>query len=97
MNSDQFPKATFNGAITNLSDVNLSKDGTYTVQVEGELSIRGAVGAVKTPATIVIKNGVISATANFSIKLSDYGIEGTPINAGKVSKEPTITVSAELK
>src|SRR5262245_23134710 len=29
LNSDEFPKATFNGVITNPSAVNYTKDGTY--------------------------------------------------------------------
>ncbi len=95
--SDAFPKATFSGNITNLSEVNFKKDGTYTANVEGVLNIRGKEGKVKSPASIVVKNGAISATSNFSIKLSDYGIEGAPINAGKVAKEHVITVTAELK
>ncbi len=97
LNSDAFPKATFNGNIINLSAVDFTKDGTYTADVEGVLNIRGKEGKVKTPATIVVSNGSITATSSFSIKLADYGIEGAPINAGKVSREPVITVTAELK
>lgn len=97
MNSDEHPKATFNGNITNLSAVSFTKDGTYTANVEGVLTIKGKEGKVVTPATIVVKGGIISATTDFSIKLADYGIEGSAIAAGKVSKEPKITVSAELK
>ena len=97
MNSDAFPKATFTGNILNLPAVNFSKDGSYTANVEGVLTIRGTEAKVKAPATIVVKNGVINATSSFNIKLADFGIDGAAINAGKVAKEPTITVSAELK
>src|SRR5262245_52418762 len=31
LNSDEFPKATFNGVITNPSAINFKKDGTYNV------------------------------------------------------------------
>jgi polyisoprenoid-binding protein YceI len=96
MNSDAFPKASFTGKITNLSAVNFKADGTYNVNVEGVLNIRGQDGKVSTPATIVVKGSAISATATFSIKLADYGIEGGAINAGKVSKEPNITVAVDL-
>ena len=65
--------------------------------VTGDLTIKGVSKEVSTPATIIIKNGTINATADFSIKLADYGITGVPIDAGKVAKEPKITVSAELK
>jgi len=97
MNSDEFPKATFNGSITNPSAVNFTKDGTYKVNIEGVLTIRGKEGKVATPATVTIKEGAINVLAVFSIKLEDYGIDGAPITAGKVSKEPKISVSAELK
>ena len=41
MNSDEFPTLSFKGTITNVSDVNLSKDGSYTATVEGTLNIKG--------------------------------------------------------
>lgn len=97
LNSDAYPKASFNGYITNLSVIDFQKEGSYTANVEGVLTIRGKEGKVSTPATIIVGNGTITATANFSIKLSDYGIAGAPITAGKVSKEPAISVTAELK
>src|SRR6187397_231887 len=96
MNSDEFPKATFSGVITNPGAVNFKKDGTYTVNVEGDLSIKGKSQKVTTPATIVVEGKKLKASASFSIKLADYEIDGQPISAGKVSKEPKITVSAEL-
>src|SRR6185436_5685807 len=47
MNSDEFPKATFSGAITNPSAVNFNKDGIYNVSVEGDLTIKGKTQKVK--------------------------------------------------
>lgn len=97
MNSEKFPSFTYKGTITNLSAVDFTKDGSYNVTTEGTLTIKGVEQKVTTPAVIVIKDGVITANADFTIKLSDYGITGVPIDAGKVAKEPKITVSAELK
>jgi|SRR5688572_6601819 len=97
LNSDAFPKFTFKGKVADLTKINFAKDGSYTVPVTGDLTIKGVSKEVSTPATIVIKNGTINASADFSIKLADYGISGVPIDAGKVAKEPKITVSAELK
>ena len=96
MNSDEFPKATFSGAITNSSGVNYSKDGSYNVTVEGDLTIKGKTQKVKAPATIVVAGKTLKTNASFNIKLADFGIEGQPITAGKVSAEPKISVSAEL-
>jgi polyisoprenoid-binding protein YceI len=96
LNSDEFPKATFSGVITNPSAVNFKKDGSYTVNVEGDLTIKGKTQKVKTPATIVVAGNTVKANAAFNIKLADFGVEGQPITAGKVAGEPKITVSAEL-
>lgn len=96
LNSDEFPKATFNGVITNPSAINFKKDGTYTVNVEGDLTIKGQTRKVSTPATIVVSGKTVKATATFSIKLDEFYIEGSAINTGKVAREPKITVSAEL-
>jgi|SRR5688572_1003424 len=97
LNSEAFPLFSFSGKITNLKEVNFKKDGTYAANVEGVLLIKGKEGKVSTPATIIVKGETINATTEFNIKLSDYGISGVPIDAGKVSKEPRITVLAELK
>jgi len=96
LNSDEFPKATFNGVITNPSAVNFNKDGTYTVTVEGDLTIKDKTQKVKTQATIVVAGKTLRTNASFNIKLADFGVEGQPITAGKVSAEPKISVSAEL-
>ncbi len=97
MNSDKFPSFTFKGTLSNPAAVNFSKDGSYTTDVEGDLTIRGKTQKVKAPATIVVKGGNVSATSAFSFKLADFEITGAPIDGGKVAKEPKVTVSADFK
>ena len=96
MDSDQFPTANFKGKITNLSAVNFAKDGTYKADVEGDLTIHGVTKAVKTKATITVAAGKISSKSDFAVKLEDYKVNGGAIAAGKVSKEPTISVVADF-
>lgn len=97
LNSDAHPSFTFKGNIIDLSSVDFAKDGSYKTNVEGTLTVKGKEQKVKVPATIEVKGGNLSASANFSIVLADYGITGAPIDGGKVSKEPKITVSADFK
>jgi len=96
MDSDQFPTANFKGKITNLSAVDFSKDGTYTADVEGNLTIHGVTNPVKTKAAIKVDGNKISSKSEFAIKLEDYKVNGSAISAGKVAKEPTISVSADF-
>ncbi|MGZ8511505.1 MAG: YceI family protein, partial [Chitinophagaceae bacterium] len=93
----EFPKFTFKGTIADPSAIDFTKDGSYNTEVEGLLGIKGKEQKVKVPGTIVVKNGSISISSNFSIALADYGITGVPIDGGKVSKNPKITVAADFK
>jgi len=94
LNSDEFPKFTLNGKITKLSEVKFNKKGSYDVKVSGDLTIKGITKAVTVPGKIVVTDDGFSVSAAFSVNVADYGISGVPIEAGKVSKEPKITVSA---
>ena len=96
MDSDQFATATFKGSIVNLKDVKFNKDGTYTVTVTGDLTMHGETKPVEAKGTITVSGKTIKATSDFSVKLEDYKVNGGAIAAGKVSKEPKITVVAEF-
>lgn len=96
MNSASFPKFSFAGKIDKVSKVKFKKDGVYKVTVTGNLTVKGVTKPVKTPATITVTGGKVSAATGFSIVLADYGITGAPIDGGKVAKEPKITVAAQF-
>ena len=96
MDSDQFPTATFKGTITNLKSVKFNKDGTYPVDVTGDLTMHGNTRAIDAKGTITVSGKVVVATADLKVKLEDYKVEGKAIAAGKVAKEPTIKVVAEF-
>ena len=96
MNSASFPKFTFTGKIDKVKKVKFDKNGTHKVTVVGNLTIKGITKPISIPATIVIKDGAISSSATFSVKVVDYGISSQYIESGKVSSEPKIKVSAQF-
>jgi len=96
MNSDQFPKFTFTGKVEKVNKIKFTKDGTYNVKATGNLTVKGISKPAKVTGTITVANGKITVATNFTIKLADYNITGQPIDAGKVSREPKISVSAEF-
>jgi polyisoprenoid-binding protein YceI len=59
--------------------------------------MHGETNPVKTKATITVKDKAINTTADFTVKLEDYKINGGAIAAGKVAKEPKISVAADFK
>lgn len=96
IDSDKFPTATFRGKITNLASVDFSKDGKYAAEVSGDLTIHGITKPITAKGSIVVTGKAIAASAAFSIKVEDYGITGKAIEAGKVNKEPKITVAVNF-
>jgi len=95
--SDKYPKAEFKGKITNNSDVNYLKDGTYTAKVKGQLTIRGVTKDVETTGTLKINGGKINASSTFNVLLSDYNIKVPAIVKDKVSKSIKIVVDCNLE
>jgi len=97
MDSEKFPTATFKGNLTNLAAINFKKDGTYTAQVAGDLTIHGVTKTVTSAGSISVSGASIKIASDFTVLLGDYGINGPAIAAGKVATESKVSVSAEMK
>jgi hypothetical protein len=76
MESTQFPKADFKGYITNIKEINFSKDGAYPIQVEGTLTIHGIAQKTTTKGKLTLSQGKPTLEGEFNIKIKDYGISG---------------------
>jgi len=74
MESEKFPNSTFSGKITNIKDVNLSKDGVFKVEVDGNLAIHGVTNKVKVNGTLEVKAGKVIGIATFNVAPKDYKI-----------------------
>lgn len=103
-NSDKFldtqthPKAKLTGKISNINEVDFSKDGSYDAIVEGELTIKGVTNPVKEKGTITVSGNKINAKSKFNVTLADYGIEfvkGKP--ASNIAETVEVTVNAEYQ
>jgi polyisoprenoid-binding protein YceI len=93
LNSTEFPKSEFKGSVVDLSKVNFTKDGTYPVQVEGNLTLHGVTNKIKSDGSIIINGGKINSSAKFLIKLSDYKITVPSIVTAKVAETVEVTVN----
>ena len=94
--SEKFPKSTFKGKITNLSDVDFTKTGVYKVTVEGELLIHGVTQNISTPGEIEITGDGVKARSKFFIKPEDYKIEIPSVVRENIAKEITVTVDVNM-
>lgn len=96
MESDQFPKATFKGTLTNLTSINFAKDGEYTAEVSGKLTIHGVAKDIRTTGKITVKDGKPTIKANFTVLLSEYKIDIPGAVKDKISKDAKILINASL-
>jgi polyisoprenoid-binding protein YceI len=93
MESTKFPKAVFQGTITDLSKVNFKNNGTYTVNVTGDLTMHGVTNKVTIPATITIQGGKLSATSKFDVHLDDYKIKVPSLVSKQVAEAVAVSVN----
>jgi polyisoprenoid-binding protein YceI len=92
MESDTYPKATFKGKITNLDKIDFKKDGTYEATVSGDLTMHGVTKQVTITGSILIKNGLPTAQAKFTVIPQDYNIIIPDLVKEKIAKEMEVTV-----
>lgn len=95
--SDKYPKAEFKGSITNNSEINYNKPGTYPAKVKGKMTLHGVTKDVETTGTIKVTGNGLDATSAFTIQLSDYNIKIPAVVKKKVANNVKITVDTKLE
>jgi polyisoprenoid-binding protein YceI len=97
MESEKYPKAKFKGKVLNMSSIHLDKDGTYTADVEGDLTMHGQTQTITLQANVVVANGVAKTLATFNIAVEDYKIKIPSIVKDKIAKIVQVRVDLDLK
>ena len=91
--SDKYPKATFRGKIVNLSEIDFAKDGSYTLDITGEISLHGATQPLTVKAEAVMRGGTLEAKAVFPLKVKDFKIEVPRLVINNIAEVVEVTVS----
>ena len=82
------------GYITNIKEVNFTKDGDYAIKVEGNLTIHGVTNKVSTEGVMHVKGGKPNIVGSFKIPIKQYGIKGSYIG-DKIASEATIKLNCK--
>jgi hypothetical protein len=90
--SDKYPYSEFKGKITD--DVDLSKDGNYTVNVVGNLNVHGVTKSYQTKATLSVSQGVITAKATIRVRIEDHKIKIPTIVFKNIAEFVDVRISA---
>ena len=95
--SHKYPRSEFKGQITNNSEINYNKDGTYTAKVKGKLTIHNETKDIEANGTITVKDGKLRANSVFNIPLADYKITVPRIVRNNINESIKITVDCGLE
>lgn len=79
LESSKFPKADFKGYVTNIKNIDITKDGIHTAKVKGDLTIHGVTKPLETDGTLEVRGGKVIAKAKFPVKLKDHNIGGAMV------------------
>jgi hypothetical protein len=92
MESDKYPRAIFKGKIQ--EHVDISKDGTYIINVAGDLTVHGITKARTIQGSMILKNGVITMTSKFIVKCADHHIDIPQILFYHIAENIDVNISA---
>jgi polyisoprenoid-binding protein YceI len=95
--SDKYPNATFLGKITNIKEINFSKEGIYPADVAGKLTIHGVTHEIKEKGSFEVKKEGVQGKAKFNITLADYNISIPAAVVSNIAKTIEVSVDVPLE
>lgn len=93
MQSDKFPKSTFQGKISGFTDT----QGIQQASAAGKLTIHGVTRDVDIPGTIERKEDLLLMKAKFIVKLADYNIEIPQMLWQNIAEQVEVTLDFNFK
>ncbi len=90
--SDEFPKSSFKGKIVEMDKINLKKDGVFSSEIKGKLTIHGVSKEISTQAQFTVKGEAVIGEAKIQVNPEDYKIEIPGVVREKIAKELEVTM-----
>jgi len=98
LDTKNYPKAKFTGNISNLEEENWESDGTYNVNISGDLTIKDVTKKYTEKGTITVSGNALTANSTFHVTLADHNIafeKGKP--STNIAKTVEVTLTAEYQ
>ena len=90
MESDKYPISSFRGNI--IENIDFKKDGIYTVNVKGILTMHGIPKERQIKGVIMIKDGKPSVNTTFNVACADHEIKIPSVVFKKIAEVISVTV-----
>lgn len=95
---EKYPEAEFQGNITNVSDIDFTKTGSYPATVKGTLTIRGVAKEYTSTGTVEIEGAgdVVKCNSVFKVKLEDHEVPIPKMVIDNIAEEVELTINLVL-
>lgn len=90
--SEKYPKATFNGHISNNGTVDYQTPGNYVVQVNGDLTIHGITRQLSAEGSLEVTLDGITARTKFMLNPEEYDIKIPKVVRNNIAERMEINV-----
>lgn len=97
MESDKHPKSTFQGTFEVPEGLKGMTDGTYEVDVTGDISVHGISKPLSTVATLSVAGGKLSGGLVFKVKVADHNIKIPKVVVRNISEEVEVTATFDFE
>jgi hypothetical protein len=92
--SDEYPLAKFKGVLDQSAD--LTKDGDYSVNVTGVLSLHGVDKQRTIPCKISVRGGVINVESQFKVACVDHKIDIPKLVFAKIAESISVKLNGQF-
>ncbi|MFA6127641.1 MAG: YceI family protein [Bacteroidales bacterium] len=92
--SEKFPKSSFEGKIAELKSIDFTKPGKYRVKVAGKLTLHGITKEIEAPGDLTVGKDKILGESVFSVIPEDYGIKIPSVVRQNIAE--TVKISVQM-
>jgi hypothetical protein len=97
LESEKFPKSTFKGTFTVPDGLKARTDGTYELDVKGDLTIHGVTKPIETKSTLTLKDGKLSGTLLFNVNVKEFEIKIPNVVVKNIAESVEVTANFDYE
>lgn len=91
LESDKYPKSKFSGTFEVPTGLKAMDDGSYQVEVTGDITIHGVKKPLTTTATLKVEGGKLFGELVFNVKVKDHEIKIPKVVVRNIAEEVEVT------
>ncbi len=92
MESEKFPKASFEGKIADLKNIDFAKPGKYPAKIVGKLTMHGVAKDIEAAAELTVVKDKITGACVILVSPEDYGIKIPEMVKPKIESALKVTI-----